>query len=271
MLETKPKFLDLTRYTAVIFDMDGVITRSARTHAKAWKMMFDEYLQERAGRTGEKFVPFDDEKEYLLYVDGKPRYKGVQSFLESRGIKIPYGSPSDPPEKETICGLGNRKNKFFLDWVQKHGVESYESTIKFIKHLKERKLQVAVVTSSKNSKVVLRGAHVLNLFPVVVDGVEAAILNLKGKPAPDMFQEAVRRLNVKPENAVVIEDAISGVEAGKAGGFGLVIGVNRGDNPELKNHGADIVVNDLSEIQNGNGNEAGESTAVGTGTKETNH
>jgi trehalose 6-phosphate phosphatase len=238
--------IDLDKYEAVILDLDGVITRSARVHAASWKRMFDDYLRERAGG-GKKFVPFSDE-DYYRYVDGKPRYEGTRSFLESRGISLPYGSPDDPPGKETICGLGNRKNRYFLEYLKKNGVESYQSTKDFIKDLKTRNKRVALISSSRNAKAVLEAAGASNLFHVVVDGVVAAELHLKGKPEPDIFLEAAKRLGVSPQHAIVIEDALSGVEAGKAGGFGLVIGINRsGQNTELKDHGADIVVSDLSE------------------------
>ena len=241
--------IDLNRYQAVILDMDGVITRSARAHAASWKRMFDEYLQQRARREGNEYKPFDDKEDYYRYVDGKPRYEGAQSFLESRGISLAYGSPDDPPDRETVCGLGNRKNRYFLEYLSSHGVESYQSTVSFVKEMKQKRKRVAVISSSENAKAVLKAAGVLGLFHVIVDGVDSARLNLKGKPEPDIFLEAARRLKVSPGSAIVIEDAQSGVEAGKAGGFALVIGIDRsGQNTGLKSHGADIVVSDLSEI-----------------------
>jgi trehalose 6-phosphate phosphatase len=241
--------IDLNRYQAVILDMDGVITRSARAHAAAWKRMFDEYLQQRARREGNEYKPFDDKEDYYRYVDGKPRYEGAQSFLESRGISLAYGSPDDSPDRETVCGLGNRKNRYFLEYLSSHGVESYQSTVSFVKEIKQKRKRVAVISSSENAKAVLKAAGVLGLFHVIVDGVDSARLNLKGKPEPDIFLEAARRLKVSPGSAIVIEDALSGVEAGKAGGFALVIGIDRsGQNTGLKSHGADIVVSDLSEI-----------------------
>lgn len=249
MTKSKGIRLDLDKYQAVILDMDGVITRSARAHAAAWKRMFDEYLEKRAAREGKQYAPFDDEEEYYRYVDGKPRYEGARSFLESRQISVPYGGPDDPPGEETVCGLGNRKNQYFLEHLKKHGVESYRSTKEFVKAMKARNKRVAVISSSRNAKAVLEAAGVRRLFNVVVDGADAAKHDLKGKPEPDIFLEAARRLKVNPENAVVIEDAQAGVGAGKAGGFALVIGVDRsGQNTELKSHGADVVVNDLSEI-----------------------
>jgi trehalose 6-phosphate phosphatase len=241
--------IDLDKYEAAILDMDGVITRSARAHAASWKRMFDEYLRERAERRGENFVPFSDE-DYYRYVDGKPRYEGAESFLESRKISLAFGNPDDPPEKETVCGLGNRKNRYYLEYLKKNGVKSYQSTKDFIKELKARNKRVAVISSSRNAEAVLEAADARDLFHVVVDGVEAARHDLKGKPEPDIFLEAARRLDVRPEHAMVIEDAQSGVEAGKAGGFALVIGIDRsGQNRELKSHGADLVVRDLSEIE----------------------
>jgi trehalose 6-phosphate phosphatase len=241
--------IDLNRYQAVILDMDGVITRSARAHAASWKRMFDEYLQQRARRGGSEYKPFDDKEDYYRYVDGKPRYEGAQSFLESRGISLTYGSPDDPPDRETVCGLGNRKNRYFREYLSSHGVESYQSTVSFVKEMKQKRKRVAVISSSENAKAVLKAAGVLGLFHVIVDGVDSARLNLKGKPEPDIFLEAARRLKVSPGNAIVIEDALSGVEAGKAGGFALVIGIDRsGQNTGLRSHGADIVVSDLSEI-----------------------
>jgi trehalose 6-phosphate phosphatase len=240
--------INLNRYEAAIFDMDGVITQSARAHLASWKRMFDEYLRAKAESQQEKFTPFSEE-DYYKYVDGKPRYEGAQSFLESRVIKLPYGKPDDDAGKETVCGLGNRKNQYFLKYLEKNGAESYQSTIDFIEHLQAKNKRVAAISSSRNAKAVLKAAGVTGLFHVVVDGVISSELNLKGKPAPDIFLEAARRLKVNPGEAIVVEDALSGVEAGKAGGFGLVIGVNRsGENSELKNHGADIVVGDLSEL-----------------------
>ncbi|MBD3180212.1 MAG: beta-phosphoglucomutase family hydrolase [Candidatus Latescibacteria bacterium] len=232
-------------------DMDGVITRTARAHAVAWKKMFDHYLTERSGKDGRDYLPFDDHQDYYRYVDGKPRYDGVSSFLQSRGIDLPYGSPEDPPERETVCGLGNRKNNYFLEHLEKEGVEVYQSSVDFVKLMKKRNKHIAVISSSRNARAVLDAAGVRGLFPVVVDGMDMAEDDIRGKPEPDIFLEAARRLGVDPQRCMVIEDAISGVEAGRAGGFGLVIGIDRsGKNPGLR-ESADMVVGDLSEIRSG--------------------
>jgi trehalose 6-phosphate phosphatase len=238
------------RLEAAIFDMDGVITRTARLHAAAWKEMFDDYLKRRAEANGEEFQPFDEHGEYRRYVDGKPRYDGVRSFLESRGISLPEGNRRDPPDRETVCGLGNRKNGIFRRLLDERGVETYDSSIAFIRKLKSRGLRVAVISASKNAEQVLRAAGVLELFDVKVDGVDAQKLNLAGKPAPDIFVEAADRLEVKPERAAVVEDAQAGVEAGHRGGFGFVVGVDRDGQAEaLKQKGADLVVEDLAEVR----------------------
>jgi alpha,alpha-trehalase len=233
-------------YDGLIFDLDGVITRTARVHAGAWKKMFDEYLESRDG-TG--YRPFDADEDYKKYVDGKPRYEGVRSFLESRGIGLPYGSPDDGPDVETICGLGNRKNALFVEVLHEHGVDVFSSSVDLIMDMKSRGFKIAVASSSKNCAEVLDAANLSDLFEVRVDGVDIESLDLKGKPDPDMFLEAARRLEVDPGRSVVFEDAISGVEAGRRGDFGLVVGVNREDQREaLENAGADIVVDDLERV-----------------------
>ena len=240
--------VDWSRYRAAILDMDGVITRSARTHLGAWTRLFDDYLRERAERTGGEFRPFTEE-DYYRYVDGKPRYEGAESFLQSRGINLAFGQPDDAPQVETVCGLGNRKNRYFLSHLKEHGVESYDSTKEFIKWFKGLGGRVAAISSSRNARAVLDAAGVTDMFDAIVDGVDSTKLNLKGKPQPDIFLEAARQLDVEPAHAVVFEDAIAGVEAGKAGAFGLVVGIDRqGNNTGLKEGGADIVVRDLSEL-----------------------
>lgn len=237
----------------VVFDMDGVITDTARSHASSWEQMFNDYLRARAASSGEEFQPFTED-DYLTYVDGKPRYDGVRSFLESRGIHLPEGTPDDPPDEETVCGLGNRKNILFLDILEEGGADPYRSTVRVVEQLKERGAGVAVITSSRNSEEVLGSAGVRDLFEVKVDGVDCARLGLPGKPEPDIFLEAARRLGVAPDQAAVVEDALSGVEAGRRGGFGLVVGVDRsGQAEELAAAGADIVVTDLADLLPGPG------------------
>lgn len=211
--------------------------------------MFDEYLRERSSRTGEPFRPFDIATDYKLHVDGKPRFDGVRDFLESRAIDLPEGTPDDPPLRETVCGLGNRKNELVNEAIANDGVEVYQSTVKWVHRLHEQGFKTAVVTSSQNCDVVLRAAGLADLFEVRVDGNTIHEQQLNGKPAPDAFLTAAKELGVAPERSVVVEDAISGVEAGRNGKFGLVIGVARkGNNDELKRHGADLVVNDLAEL-----------------------
>ncbi|MFP3882998.1 MAG: HAD family hydrolase [Actinomycetota bacterium] len=233
---------------AVVFDMDGVITDTARSHAESWETMFNEYLASRSERTGETLQPFT-EGDYLEFVDGKPRFDGVRSFLQSRDIELPEGTPDDPPEWETVCGLGNRKNAFFLETLREGGADAYSSTVQLVEELKRRGVAVALITSSRNADEVLEAAGVAGLFAVKVDGNDSAELGLAGKPEPDIFLEAARRLGVSPERAVVVEDATSGVEAGRRGGFGLVVGVDRsGQAEQLAASGADIVVSDLGEL-----------------------
>ncbi|HDL10253.1 MAG TPA: trehalose-phosphatase [Candidatus Omnitrophica bacterium] len=235
-------------FQSVIFDLDGVVTKTAIIHFKAWKAVFDEYLKLREERDNQPFREFT-QQDYLNYVDGKPRYDGVKSFLESRSINIPYGSPEDSPGRETICGIGNRKNRKFLEILEKEGVEVYESTIELIKQLKEKGVKIGVASSSKNCKHILEVAGIERLFETRVDGLVSQKLGLKGKPEPDIFVVASYNLGSSPANSVVVEDATSGVSAGRNGGFGLVLGVARKNNyKDLFENGADIVVSDLSEI-----------------------
>lgn len=236
-------------FEAVIFDLDGVITQTAIVHFKAWKEMFDAYLKSRAERYGEEFKEFTHEGDYLPFVDGKPRYDGVKSFLKSRGIEIPFGDPSDPPDKETVCGLGNRKNEKFLEIIKRDGVDIYPSTIELIKNLIAAGIKVGVASSSKSCQYILQVCGIEDLFQTRVDGVVSAQLRLKGKPEPDIFITAVNNLKAKVSKSIVVEDAISGVSAGRNGGFGLVLGVARKNNEDdLLENGADIVVTDLSQI-----------------------
>jgi alpha,alpha-trehalase len=240
--------LALTDVQALLFDLDGVLTRTATVHAAAWKRLFDQYLAARAQQTGERFVPFDVVADYRRYVDGKPRYDGVASFLASRGISLPWGSPADPPDRETIAGLGNRKDRYFDETLRRHGVETFPEAVTLVRKARARGLKTAVVSSSKNAAAILKAAGILDLFDARVDGVEAERLHLPGKPAPDTFLEAARRLHVTPDHAVVFEDAISGVEAGKRGGF-TVVGVDESGRAEaLREHGADLVVSHLGEV-----------------------
>jgi trehalose 6-phosphate phosphatase len=233
----------------VIFDLDGVVTKTAAVHAAAWKRLFDDYLEERAVHEGASFRPFDADVEYRRYVDGKPRYDGVASFLESRDITLDYGEPGDPPDRETVCGLGNRKNLYFQERLAEGGVSVYQSTIDVIRVLRENNVRTAIISASKNCEAVLEAAKVGGLFDAKVDGVDAAELGLRGKPDPAVFLEAARRLHVVPERAAIVEDAIAGVQAGHDGGFGLVIGVNRSSEiGVLRENGADVEVADLSEV-----------------------
>jgi beta-phosphoglucomutase family hydrolase len=242
------KEISYHKFDAVIFDLDGVITKTALVHSAAWKDMFDGYLREREEKYGETFKEFT-QQDYLNYVDGKPRYDGVKSFLESRGIEIPYGDPSDSIDKETVCGIGNRKNLAFNEIIKTKGVEVYPATVELIHRLKREGIRVGVASSSKNCETVLKAAGLLDLMETRVDGVVSAKLGLSGKPAPDIFTTAADNLGVPYDRAVVVEDAISGVQAGKAGNFGLVLGVAREDNArELKAAGADIVVGDIGDI-----------------------
>jgi beta-phosphoglucomutase family hydrolase len=235
--------------TACLFDLDGVLTQTARVHDEAWKQTFDAYLHERAERDGETFKEFDPVRDYDEYVDGKPRYDGVRSFLESRGITLPEGSPDDPPEAETICGIGNRKNELVLAIIKTQGVEAYEGSVRYVKAAREAGLRRAVVSSSANARDVLKAAGIIDLFEEIIDGHVADEQHLHGKPAPDTFLAGGRALGVPPAQAAVFEDALAGVAAGRAGSFGCVVGVDRvGQADALREHGADIVVSDLADL-----------------------
>jgi beta-phosphoglucomutase family hydrolase len=237
------------QYDAVLLDLDGVITDTASVHAACWKQMFDEYLHKRASERGESFRPFDVDADYRLYVDGKPRYDGVRDFLISRGIALPEGSPHDPPQAETVDGLGNRKAALVNKIVQERGVEPYPGSVELIHQLRHQGFKIAVVTSSENCIAVLKAAKLDQFFDIQVDGNVIRAKHLAGKPAPDTYLMGARLFGVEPARAVVIEDALSGVEAGSNGSFGLVIGVARkGNAEELRHHGAHMVVNDLSEL-----------------------
>jgi beta-phosphoglucomutase family hydrolase len=238
---------------ACLFDLDGVLTQTATIHAKAWKEMFDDYLRERAKRTGDDFAPFTDD-DYDEYVDGKPRYDGVRSFLESRGIELPDGTPDDEPGTETVDGLGNRKNDLVLALIERDGVDAYEGSVRYVRAARDAGVRRAVVSSSSNCRDVLDAAGILDLFEEIVDGIVATREGLKGKPAPDTFLAGARRLGVEARAAAVFEDAVAGVEAGRNGGFGHVVGVDRvGHADALRAHGASVVVRDLGELLDGDG------------------
>ena len=235
--------------TACLFDLDGVLTQTAKVHDKAWKETFDAFLKARAEKTGEPFKEFDPDKDYDEYVDGKPRYDGVKSFLDSRGIELPWGSPDDPPDKETICGIGNRKNDLVLKLIKRDGVEPYEGSVRYVKAVRDAGLRRAVVSSSANCKAVLIAAGIEDLFEARIDGNTIDQEHLKGKPAPDTFLAGARALGVAPAHAAVFEDALAGVQAGHDGEFGFVVGVDRvGQAEALKEHGATVVVQDLAEL-----------------------
>ena len=239
------------RYDAVLLDLDGVITDTASVHAACWKQMFDEYLRKRAAQRGEAFRPFEIDTDYRLYVDGKPRFDGARDFLTSRGIQLPEGSPHDPPQVETVSGLANRKDSLVNRIIQDKGVRPYEGSVKLLHHLRHEGFKTAVITSSEHCETVLRVAKLDAFFDVRVDGNMVHAQHLAGKPAPDTFLMGAKLLGVEPARAVVIEDALSGVQAGLNGNFGLVIGVARkGNAEELRHHGAHLVVNDLGELVN---------------------
>jgi trehalose-phosphatase len=235
-------------YRAAILDLDGVLTRTATLHAKAWKEMFDAFLEQRSEREGEDHSPFDIEHDYLRYIDGKPRFDGVRSFLASRGIELPEGEPDDSEQAETVRGLGNLKNRLFLELLERDEVQVFDDTVEQVRRWQEEGLRTALITSSRNGRRILESAGLQQLFEVVVDGNDSERLGIRGKPAPDIFLHAARELSVEPRAAIVVEDAISGVEAGRAGGFGLVIGVARNGGDALREAGADIVVKDLREL-----------------------
>jgi len=235
--------------TACLFDLDGVLTQTAKVHAAAWKQMFDDYLRRRSASTHEAFVPFDPIGDYDEYVDGRPRDDGVRSFLASRAVVLPEGSAEDPPGADTVHGLGNRKNEILLELIHAQGVEPYEGSVRYVQAARAAGLRRAVVSSSTNCRDVLAAAGIRDLFEEVVDGVTAEREHLRGKPAPDTFVAGARALGVEPAAAAVYEDALAGVQAGRAGGFGFVVGVDRvGQADALRAQGANIVVGDLAEL-----------------------
>jgi beta-phosphoglucomutase family hydrolase len=234
---------------ACLFDLDGVLTQTAKVHAAAWKSMFDDYLSGRATAHDEPFVAFDPVRDYDEYVDGKPRADGTRSFLASRGISLPEGTADDPPSAETIAGLGNRKNEIVLRMIHDEGVQAYEGSVRYAEAARQGGLRRAVVSSSTNCRDVLVAAKIIDLFEAIIDGHVAEREHLEGKPAPDTFLAGARVLGVKPAAAVVFEDALAGVQAGHRGNFGFVVGVDRvGQADALKASGADVVVADLAEL-----------------------
>jgi beta-phosphoglucomutase family hydrolase len=240
---------NVSDFEAILSDLDGVITKTARLHAAAWKRLFDDYLGGLAARTGAAFTPFDLEEDYRLHLDGKPRHDGVRDFLKSRGMTLPLGASSDRAERETLYGLGNKKDVYFDAALRESGVAVYPGTVEFLRLAKRSGLKMAVVSSSHHCAPILEAVGLTDLFDVRVDGHEIDRLSLPGKPAPDAFLEAARRLAVRPRRAIVIEDALAGVQAGHAGDFGLVVGVNRRNQAKaLRELGADLVVEDLGEL-----------------------
>jgi beta-phosphoglucomutase family hydrolase len=239
------------RFKAVLFDLDGVLTSTMSIHASCWKKMFDAYLEQRAERFAERQRPFEIDQDYKPYVDGRLRQDGVRSFLASRGIKLPEGTPDDPPTRETVWGLGNRKDRMVHAVLEADGVEIFPGALRVVRRVRADGLMTAVVSASRNCRLILQVAGIVDLFDEVVDGAVAARLGLHGKPAPDTFLHAAQQLAVEPQAAVVVEDAVAGVAAGRAGGFGLVIGIDHhGDRSALQGSGADIVVEDLEDILN---------------------
>lgn len=236
---------------AAVFDLDGVVTFTARVHAAAWKELFDGYMRERSERTGEPFRPFDAGRDYREYVDGKPRYDGVRSFLESRGIHLPEGTPTDAADVDTVCGLGNRKNDLFVEKTREMGVDVDHEAVRFIRELRGESVRVGLASSSKNAAPILERVGLLDLFEARVDGTVSETLALRGKPEPDIFLTCLKMLMGRTDarRSMVVEDAISGVEAGRRGGFGLVLGIDRHDEADpLRKHGADWVISDFKQI-----------------------
>jgi beta-phosphoglucomutase family hydrolase len=244
-----PAPINLADYKAVLCDLDGVITKTARLHAAAWKRLFDDYLGQLSAQRRTNFKPFDLEEDYRLHLDGKPRHDGVRDFLMSRGLSLPPGDPSDSAGRDTLYGLGNKKDAYFETALRETGVDVYPGTAEFLRLSKDAGIKLAVVSSSHHCAEILDAVGLTPLFEVRIDGHEIDHLRLAGKPAPDSFWEAARRLAVEPRCAIVIEDALAGVRAGHAGGFGLVIGVDRRNQAAaLREQGADIVVADLTDL-----------------------
>ncbi|MGH9127945.1 MAG: HAD family hydrolase [Acidimicrobiales bacterium] len=241
--------VDIAAFGAWLFDMDGVLTKTAEVHAEAWKQAFDGFLDEEAARTGKSFAPFDPVGDYERYVDGEPRSDGVRNFLAARGIELAEGTGDDRNDARTVRGVGNRKNELLLAVLETKGVAVYEGALSLLKALRALETPVAVVSASENTAAALQAGGIADLFDARVDGHVVTERHLRGKPAPDSFLEAARVLGVEPGAAVVVEDALAGVEAGRAGHFGLVVGVDHHDHAEeLRSHGADVVVTDLGQL-----------------------
>lgn len=244
-----PKSITKADFDAVLFDLDGVVTETAKVHAVCWKKVFDDFLTEHSLQTGRPFTPFDITSDYNQYVDGKLRQEGVRSFLASRNIALPFGDPTGPSDQTTIWGIGKRKDELFTAVLREQGVDILEDGMALIHHVRARGLKTAVVSSSKNCQAVLKVAGIEEYFDVRVDGATVDALGINGKPAPDSFLKAAELLGATPDRSVVVEDAIAGVQAGKSGNFGLVVGVARkGDEEALRTNGADLVVTDLKTL-----------------------
>ena len=236
-------------YDGGIFDLDGVVTHTALVHSRAWKKMFDEYLLAWSAKNTKEQAPFDMDTDYPIYVDGKPRYQGAKSFFDSRGIELPFGDPLDLPNMETVCGLGNRKNEIYRELVETDGVGIFDPTVEFIKALRARKQKIGLMSSSKNTRDIIRIAGLVELFDAVVDGITAEEEGMRGKPHPDVYLRCAEILDLEPSRAFVVEDATSGVEAGSRGKFGLVVGLAHGGQEQaLRDAGADVVVSDPAEL-----------------------
>ena len=236
-------------YDGGIFDLDGVVTHTAQVHSRAWKKMFDEYMSEWAIKNNQEQAPFDMETDYPIYVDGKPRYQGAQSFFDSRGIELPFGEPSDEARMETVCGLGNRKNEIYRELVKTDGVGIFDPTVAFINALRDRDLKIGLMSSSKNTRDIIRIAGLVELFDAVVDGITAEEEGMRGKPHPDVYLRCAEILDLDPGRSFVVEDAASGVEAGSRGKFGVVVGLAHGDQAEaLRDAGADVVITDPAAL-----------------------
>ena len=237
------------RFDAVLFDLDGVLTATAKVHAACWKKVFDAFLRKKAESEGKPFEPFQIDSDYRQYVDGKPRYDGVRDFLTSRGIRLPEGSREDPPGHNTVCALGNSKDELIAQIMETEGVDPYEDAISLVRALRDLGIKTGVVSSSRHCDRALAAAGIDEFFDVRVDGNVVQELGLPGKPAPDSFLEAARRLGVAPDRTAVVEDAISGIMAGRAGNFALVVGVSRKDDADvLKESGAHVVLTDLRDL-----------------------